>query len=121
MLLALCSDKGSPGVTTSALAIASAWEEPSIVVEADPAGGDLGIRLRPAGSPLPEAPTMLSLAAAARADKNRDLLARHTQPLNSRVAVVPGALRHEQMTKTADWTPVAEALQRSASTGVAER
>ena len=113
MVIALCCDKGSPGVTTSALALASAWPEPAIVVEADPAGGDLGIRLRPGGSALPEAPTVLSLAASARADKDPSLAARHAQRLNANVSVVPGALRREQMAKVGDWSPVADALARS--------
>ena len=53
MLIALCSDKGSPGVTTTALALGSAWVTPVVVVEADLAGGDLAIRLRPHGAALP--------------------------------------------------------------------
>jgi hypothetical protein len=37
----LASAKGSPGVTTSALAIASVWPRPVVLAECDPAGGDL--------------------------------------------------------------------------------
>ena len=68
MFVALCGDKGSPGVTTTALALASAWAGHAVVVEADPAGGDLAIRLHPEGSALPETPTVLSVATAARGD-----------------------------------------------------
>ena len=67
MFIALCGDKGSPGVTTTALVLASAWAGQAIAVEADPAGGDLAIRLHPGGSTLPETPTVLSVATAARA------------------------------------------------------
>jgi hypothetical protein len=35
----LVSASGSPGVTTTALALASVWPRPVIVVEADPTGG----------------------------------------------------------------------------------
>jgi hypothetical protein len=40
-LYALISPGGSPGVTTSALALALTWPLPVIVAECDPAGGDL--------------------------------------------------------------------------------
>jgi hypothetical protein len=113
MVIALCSDKGSPGTTTSALALAAAWPDPPIVVEADPAGGDLGIRLHPGGNALPEAPTILSLAAASRTDKEPTLPERHAQRLNPHVSVVPGALRREQMAKVGDWSLVADALGRT--------
>ncbi len=113
MLVALCSDKGSPGTTTSALALASAWHVPAIVVEADAAGGDLGIRINPNGNALPEAPTILSLATAARVDREPDLIARHAQLLTPQVSVVVGALRREQMAKVGDWAPVADSMRRS--------
>ncbi len=38
-LYALCSPGGSPGVTTSALALALAWSPPVLLAECDPAGG----------------------------------------------------------------------------------
>ncbi len=67
MLVALCSDKGSPGTTTTALALAAGWPTPAVVIEADPYGGDLGLRLRTeTGCVLPETPTVLTLATAAR-------------------------------------------------------
>lgn len=39
--VALVSAKGAPGVTTSALLLAAVWPSPSVLVEADWAGGDL--------------------------------------------------------------------------------
>ena len=45
-LISLVSLKGSPGVTTTALALAAAWPAPRrLLAELDPAGGDLEIRL----------------------------------------------------------------------------
>ncbi|MDN5857814.1 MAG: hypothetical protein L0H84_04255 [Pseudonocardia sp.] len=41
MLIALLSAKGSPGVTTAALALGAVWPRPSVVVDADPFGGDV--------------------------------------------------------------------------------
>ena len=46
-LLPLCSVKGAPGVTTAACALGAVWPErrpTPIVVECDPAGGDLAAR-----------------------------------------------------------------------------
>ena len=39
--IALLSAKGAPGVTTSAVLLAAVWPTPAMLVEADPAGGDL--------------------------------------------------------------------------------
>lgn len=41
MLIGMVSAKGSPGVTTSALALASVWPRAALLVEADPFGGDI--------------------------------------------------------------------------------
>lgn len=62
-LVALTSIKHSPGVTTAALALATAWsaDHEVAVVEADPTGGDLAARLG-----LAFEPGLVSLAAAAR-------------------------------------------------------
>jgi Mrp family chromosome partitioning ATPase len=40
-LIAMCSAKGSPGVTTTALALALGWQRRVLLAECDPAGGDL--------------------------------------------------------------------------------
>ena len=39
--IALMSAKGAPGVTTCAVLLAAVWPMPAMLVEADPAGGDL--------------------------------------------------------------------------------
>lgn len=41
MLIGLVSAGGSPGVTTTALAMGSVWPGPVVVVDADPSGGDV--------------------------------------------------------------------------------
>jgi len=41
VLIALCSAKGAPGVTTSGLALALTWPRPVLLAELDPAGGDV--------------------------------------------------------------------------------
>ncbi|GAA1748691.1 hypothetical protein [Streptomonospora arabica] len=56
---------GAPGVTTLALAVAAAWPKPvpTVMVEADAAGGDIAAWRR-----LPVSPGLVELAAAARTD-----------------------------------------------------
>jgi MinD-like ATPase involved in chromosome partitioning or flagellar assembly len=70
-LLALTSAKHSPGVTTAAIALAlAAGPEPlSLIVEADPAGGDLAARCE-----LSVSPGLGSMAASARHDAAVDLV-----------------------------------------------
>ncbi|MGW5721929.1 carbon monoxide dehydrogenase maturation protein [Amycolatopsis sp. NPDC003865] len=87
MLIALASVKGSPGVTTFTLALAASWptEVRRVVVECDPAGGDLAQRFGLAASP-----GLLSLAAAARQPVDPDVVWSHTQPLPGGLQVMPG-------------------------------
>ncbi|GAA1570032.1 hypothetical protein GCM10009827_109840 [Dactylosporangium maewongense] len=40
-LIAVCSAKGSPGATTTALAFTLSWQQRVLLAECDPAGGDL--------------------------------------------------------------------------------
>jgi hypothetical protein len=67
VLIALASVKGAPGVTSTALALAAAWPRPVVLLEADPAGGDLAYRCRAAhGGPVSANRGLLRLAAAVR-------------------------------------------------------
>jgi hypothetical protein len=93
MLIALCSLKGSPGVTTTAVALAARWavDQKPIVVECDPAGGDLAARFR-----LPATPGVMSLAAAARRNRDAGMLWRHSQRLPAGLVVVPGPVGAQQ-------------------------
>ncbi|MGQ0842985.1 MAG: hypothetical protein ACT4QF_02505 [Sporichthyaceae bacterium] len=116
-LIAMFSDKGSPGVTTSALALAAVWMRRVAVVELDPAGGDLSLRLTDsAGRPvLAEAPNLLTLAAAARRDgaTRSSLLWEHAQPLtlSPTASVVAGLSAPEQATGMSElWHYVVSAV-----------
>ena len=93
MLVAVCSLKGSPGVTTLCLALAARWTGPHqpVVVEIDPAGGDVLARFR-----LRDQPGLVSLAAAARHSRDAGLVWRHAQRLPAGLAVVPGPVGAEQ-------------------------
>jgi hypothetical protein len=63
VLIVVGSVKGSPGATTFAVGLAARWagQEPAVVVEADPAGGDLAKRF----GHYPE-PGLVALATAGR-------------------------------------------------------
>lgn len=82
---AFAAAKGSPGVTTSVIALAGAWpsHREAVVVEADGAGGDLVARLagleETAG--LRNAPSTVQLAAAARSGLDDRVLLEHLQRL----------------------------------------
>jgi Flp pilus assembly CpaE family ATPase len=92
IVISVCSAKHSPGATTLALALMCAWHtDPGLagsdlLVEADPAGGDLAARLG-----LSADPGLVSLAASARhGDQTIDVWA-HSQvlPAGGRVVLAP--------------------------------
>ncbi|MDN5898565.1 MAG: hypothetical protein L0H74_00680 [Brachybacterium sp.] len=130
MLFAICSDRGSPGCTTVALALASARGLPAVVVEADPYGGDLALRLRPDGNerhPLPPTPTVLGIGAGrsvqqppagpiglpsqdSAAQQHLDLWRGGSHTLSQMVRVVPGFVTAEQGTGIS-WPVLSSAVQ----------
>lgn len=85
MLIAMISVKGSPGVTTLSVALAARWSdsERCVLVEADPAGGDLAARFN-----LAPSPGLVSLAAAGRRSADPELVWQHAQHLPGGLAVV---------------------------------
>jgi hypothetical protein len=103
MLFAVCSDRGAPGATTVALVLAAARGRPSVVVEADPYGGDLAVRCRVDGDPLPPTPTVLGLGTGMPAGqmaegepRRLDLWRDGSHRLSALVRVVPGFLTAER-------------------------
>jgi hypothetical protein len=115
-LIALFSDKGSPGVTSVALALASVWPRRVILAELDPAGADLALRLTDAdGRPaLKVEPGLLTLAAAARSAGSPNVWD-HVQPLPygtaHPAAVLLGLAAAEQGAGMASlWTAVADTI-----------
>lgn len=127
MLFAVCSDRGSPGSTSAALALAAARGLPAVVVEADPYGGDLALRCRTGGHPIAPTPTVLALGAGRAerppthgqlagslgSDERRGLDLWHdgSHELNHLLRVVPGFLTAEQGATLA-WPVVTEVLER---------
>lgn len=93
MLIALASLKASPGVSTSALALAAMWpgEQRVLVVEADAAGGDLAARFG-----LQPAPGLVSLSAAARREHSAQIAFDHAQLLPGGLPVIAAPAGAEQ-------------------------
>jgi hypothetical protein len=98
VIVTLCSDKGSPGVTTLAVALGLVWPVRRLVLEADPAGGDLAFRMRhtDGGGPLNPDPSAATLAAAVRAGLAEKDLPGYAQPTTLGVPVIPGVLVPER-------------------------
>ena len=96
-LICFASQKGSPGATMSALAVAAAWPNLAgrvkLLVEADPDGGVLAVRYG-----LGREPGLLSLVGAGRQGMSRDGLWAHTQRLPGGLPVVVTSDRPEQTT-----------------------
>lgn len=113
-LIALAADKGSPGVTTCALALAAVWPRRALFAECDPHGGDLVYRM-PAehGGPLDPNRGLVSLAIEARRGSDPALLPRHTQRLRGGLEVVVGLGNAEQSQGMAGlWGPLGRAFDR---------
>jgi hypothetical protein len=96
-LIALVADKGSPGVTTAAVALAAVWPRRALLAEVDPAGGDLVYRSAAAhGGVLDPNTGMLSLAATARRGLVAEQLWDHAQPIAGGLDVLVGLAGSEQ-------------------------
>ncbi|MCQ8769209.1 hypothetical protein [Streptomyces telluris] len=106
-LIAIAADKGSPGVTTTAVALAAVWPRRALLAEADPAGGDLVYRCAAAhGGPLDPNTGMLSLAATARRGLVAEQVWDHAQPVSGGLEVLVGLGNSEQSTGLAGVWPV---------------
>lgn len=87
-VLSLVSAHGSPGVTTTALALAATWPEHRrcLLIEADLSGGVISARYG-----VGDSPGVASLAAAARrGGLNNDLVWKHVQRLPGGLPVLVG-------------------------------
>jgi hypothetical protein len=96
-LIVVAADKGAPGVTTTALALAAVWPRPVLLAECDPAGGDLAFRFPAAdGERLDPRRGMLSLAVAARHGLQPGQVWEHTQKLYGGIDVLLGVTNTDQ-------------------------
>jgi hypothetical protein len=94
VIVAVCSDKGSPGVSTLAMALGMVWPGDRAVLDADAAGGDLPFRLWTADREqrLAPSPSVAELAAASRLGLSEGGPLPFAQGCSLGVPVVPGML-----------------------------
>jgi hypothetical protein len=96
-LIVIAADKGAPGVTTTALALAAVWPRPVLLAECDPSGGDLVYRFPAAhGGSLDPRRGLLTLAVAARRGLQPGQLWEHTQKMAGGLDVLTGVINAEQ-------------------------
>lgn len=123
MIVAVGSIKGSPGVTTAALALALAWPGPRVLLDADPSGGDLAFRARDpnTGRLIRDGRGLLSLAADARVGVPPEGLPRYATPTLWGVDVVcgpPSAASYAPMRTL--WAGVANAAATWSGVAIAD-
>lgn len=114
-LLAVAADKGSPGVTTTALSLAAIWPRRCVLAELDPFGGDIAYRLRgPRGVPLSPETGLITLAVGARRGGRPDQLFEHVQRLDGGLEVLLGLASGDQAGGMQGlWGPVGRLLDRT--------
>ncbi|MFD9686789.1 hypothetical protein ACFWXO_13640 [Kitasatospora sp. NPDC059088] len=96
-LIIVASAKGSPGASTTALAMASQWPRQSLLAELDPLGSDLLYRqVDESGMDLNPNKGMFSLALPARGVLTPDVVREHTQRLPGGLEVLVGLTKPEQ-------------------------
>ncbi|MGY1684922.1 hypothetical protein ACI8AK_04960 [Geodermatophilus sp. SYSU D00867] len=108
MLIALCSAKGAPGVTTAALALTLSWPRAAVLAELDPAGGDV---LAGYGRARLAAGGLTELQLAARRGGLAGQLDAHLVRLDAggRARLLPG-LSDAATARHVDWERLAGAL-----------
>lgn len=106
-LVALASAKGSPGVTTTTLALGALWPRPVIVAECDASGADVPLRMEnAAGGVLDPDRGLLSLAAAGRKGLRSELVLAHTQRVIGGLDVLVGPRVAEQAAGMTNFWPL---------------
>jgi hypothetical protein len=128
VIVSVCADKGSPGVSTLATVLGLVWPGPRVVIEADTAGSDLSFRLRPAttgdgvwGGRLAPDPSVAGLATAARLGLTDAGPLPYAQDTTLGVPVVPGVLSADRFRVLRTlWPQVATGLAGWAGTAVVD-
>lgn len=114
-LISVVSLKGSPGVTTAALALATVWPaQRRLLAELDPAGGDLGVRLA-----LPTGGGLAGLATATRRPESRQSVWPFAHELAGGLWVLPAPPGAEQASACLRTLAAAGVLHRLAADAAA--
>ncbi len=96
-LICLVSAKGAPGTTTTSMLLAALWPRQCILVDADPMGGDVALRLPgETGAALRTDTGLLSLLQAARRGLTPNVVLTHCQQAQGGQLVIPGLEGPEQ-------------------------
>lgn len=115
-LLSVAGAKGSPGVTTTTLALAAVWPRPAILAECDVAGSDLALRLRDdQGGWLPRDRGLLELVSTLSVEGAVDprAFAQATEPGVS-VLLAPPTSTHADALRPS-WPAIAQVLAGTSS------
>lgn len=108
----LCA-KGAPGTTTTGMLLANLWPAPSILVDADPLGGDVALRLSAEHGPLDLDRGLMSLLPAARRGLEPHVVLSHCQVAIGGQSIVAGLPGPEQAVAVAPlWPSLAAAFGR---------
>lgn len=115
--VAFFSAKGAPGTTTTAMLVASLWPRPALLVDADPAGGDIALRLpSPDGRPLDQSTGMLSLLPLARRNITAEQVLAHAQRILGGGEVIAGLAAPEQAAAAGPvWSGLADVITHIAT------
>lgn len=113
-VVSVMSAKGAPGTTTTTLLLATLWPANSIVLDADPLGGDVALRLqRSDGRAMDPERGLLSMLPAARRGLLPENVAQHTQEAVGGQQVLAGLPGPEQALAVAPlWPTLAEVFRR---------
>lgn len=113
-LVTVMSAKGAPGATTTAMLVAALWPQDTLLVDADPSGGDVALRLpRLDGRALDRDRGLLSLLPLARRGVTPELVREHTQVALGGQRVLAGLAGPEQSRAVGPlWLTLAEAFAR---------
>jgi hypothetical protein len=106
VILAVGSDKGSPGATTLATVLGLTWPGDRVLCELDPRGADLPFRLmRAGGQHMQASPSIVTLAIDARPGASSPRLENYTQPTILGVPVIRGEISTRATSKVAPHLP----------------
>lgn len=112
-LISFMSAKGAPGATTTSMLVANLWPAPSILVDADPLGGDVALRLPGEHGPLDPGQGLMSLLPAARRGLEPQTVVAHAQTALGGQPVLAGLPGPEQAVAAAPlWASLAQAFAR---------
>jgi MinD-like ATPase involved in chromosome partitioning or flagellar assembly len=110
VLVGLVSAKGSPGVTTSALALASQWPRTALLVDADPFGGD--VRAGLGGGDWPPAAGLAELVVDLRSTTLEQALYRRVHQLAPYAPPVLAGLGCVGQSASVPWSRLGPLLAR---------